>query len=316
MGDVDTTADAPLKLSAPAPHPDLLLGQSIEVDLGNLTGYDYQPQDLSAFSEKGTKAYLDETGRDAVQLLFNKLLGLPTHRTQEGDVLAQLPRPTTPLPREKHIPKPKPKTKWEQFAATKGIQKRKKNKLEWDETHQDWRRAHGYQRANRSEESNWVVEVKGNEANPHDDPFAKVEKEKKDRVKKQRQNEMRNMAAFAKADEKKKGLAGSIQHVNKSTASLGKFNERLPGEQKDQYQRGKRKFDDLASSGGLANEKERGMSVLNKILGKETAELNTDRAAKLALPHEAKKQKMADRKAAKGSGKGKGGGKGRKMSKK
>lgn len=50
MGDVDTTADAPLKLSAPAPHPDLLLGQSIEVDLGNLTGYDYQPQDLSAFS--------------------------------------------------------------------------------------------------------------------------------------------------------------------------------------------------------------------------------------------------------------------------
>jgi hypothetical protein len=46
---------------------------------------------------------LDETGRDAVQLLFNKLLGLPTHRTQEGDVLAQLPRPTTPLPREKHV---------------------------------------------------------------------------------------------------------------------------------------------------------------------------------------------------------------------
>jgi hypothetical protein len=50
MGDIETAvADAPLKLSAPAPHPDLLLGQSIEVDLGNLTGYDYQPQDLSAF---------------------------------------------------------------------------------------------------------------------------------------------------------------------------------------------------------------------------------------------------------------------------
>jgi hypothetical protein len=103
--------------------------------------------------------------------------------------------------------------------------------------------------------------------------------------------------------------------VNKSTASLGKFNDRLPGEQKDQFQRGKRKFDDLASKGGLASEKERGMSVLSKILGKETV-LNTDRAASMALPHEAKKQKLADRKAAKGTGKGKGGGKGRKASKK
>jgi hypothetical protein len=84
------------------------------------------------------------------------------------------------VPHNAQIPKPKPKTKWEQFAATKGIQKRKKNKLEWDEvrrasfptaarpahiftsfslpqTHQDWRRAHGYQRANRSEESNWYA---------------------------------------------------------------------------------------------------------------------------------------------------------------
>lgn len=110
-------------------------------------------------SEKGKQAYLNETARDAVQLLLNKLFTLPTIRTQEGDVLAQLPKPTTRIPREKHvrssdevptlemnedslteaplfplqIPQPKPPTKWEQFAAAKGIQKRKKKKLEWDE---------------------------------------------------------------------------------------------------------------------------------------------------------------------------------------
>jgi len=136
MGDERETQaveTAPLKLKLPAPHPDLLLGKSLEVDLGNLTGYDYQPQDLASFSEKGPKVYFDETARDAVQLLFNKLFTLPTERTQEGDVLAQLPLPTTPIPREKSIPKPKPPTKWEAFATVKGIKKRKKNKLEWDE---------------------------------------------------------------------------------------------------------------------------------------------------------------------------------------
>jgi len=53
MGDERETQaveTAPLKLKLPAPHPDLLLGKSLEVDLGNLTGYDYQPQDLASFS--------------------------------------------------------------------------------------------------------------------------------------------------------------------------------------------------------------------------------------------------------------------------
>ncbi len=44
-----------------------------------------------------------EGGRDCVQLLFNQLCRLPTARNDEGDVLAQLPPPTTPIPREKHV---------------------------------------------------------------------------------------------------------------------------------------------------------------------------------------------------------------------
>jgi hypothetical protein len=62
------------------------------------------------------------------------------------------------------------------------------------------------------------VEVKGNEASPHDDPFTRVEKEKKTRVKKQKQNEMRNMAAYAKAEEKKKGTlhTSAVNHTSLS----------------------------------------------------------------------------------------------------
>jgi len=147
-----------------------------------------------------------------------------------------------------------------------------------------------------------VVEVKGNQENAHEDPFIQEEKEKKKRVKKQKLNEMRNMASVSKAEEKKKGLVGAIQHVNKSTASLGKFNERLPGE-KETHMRGKRKFDDLTSNGNLQNEKERELNVLNKILGKETV-LNTERAASLALQSEAKKQKKQKTSNQKGKGKG------------
>jgi hypothetical protein len=55
----DTPVEAPLKLNVPAPHPELLLGQSIEVDLGNLTGYDFQPQDLAAFKYTCTPLLVD-----------------------------------------------------------------------------------------------------------------------------------------------------------------------------------------------------------------------------------------------------------------
>lgn len=52
------------------------------------------------------------------------------------------------LPRGKPIPKPKPLTKWEKFAKEKGIVKKKRSKLAFDEATQDWKRIHGYDKAN------------------------------------------------------------------------------------------------------------------------------------------------------------------------
>lgn len=42
--------------------------------------------------------------------------------------IAQLPPPSTPLPRAKPLPKPREPTKWEAFAQRKGIVKRKRGK--------------------------------------------------------------------------------------------------------------------------------------------------------------------------------------------
>ena len=78
------------------------------------------------------ESFLTNLARDNVQLLINRLFQLPTARV-DNDLFVSLPPPTTRLPRAKPVPKAKQLTKWEKYAKEKGITKRKKDKLEWDE---------------------------------------------------------------------------------------------------------------------------------------------------------------------------------------
>ena len=95
----------------------------------------------------GNAAATQDIATKITQSLFNKLFALPTSAIP-GGLLAQLPHPTDPLPRAKPVPKPKPLTKWEQYAKEKGIVKKKNSKLEFDEVSQQWKRRHGYKKAN------------------------------------------------------------------------------------------------------------------------------------------------------------------------
>ena len=101
------------------------------------------------------------TARDGVQTLIAALFSLPTTSSQDGP-LAQLPPPTTQLPRAKPLPKPKPLTKWEQFAKAKGISHRKKEKKVWDEEKQEWVDRWGWKGANKKEEVQWLTPVPAN----------------------------------------------------------------------------------------------------------------------------------------------------------
>ncbi len=83
----------------------------------------------------------------SVQALVTKLFNLPAEPITGGR-LAVLPAPATQLPRAAPLPKAKPLTKWQQFAAKKGIVKQKRSKLTFDETAGEWRRRFGYKRAN------------------------------------------------------------------------------------------------------------------------------------------------------------------------
>ena len=75
-----------------------------------------------------------------------------------------LPPPTTLLPREKPLPKPKEKTTWERFAEKKGIQTKRKGgadgtgKMEYDEEKGEWVPKWGYKGKGGGDEE-WVVEV-------------------------------------------------------------------------------------------------------------------------------------------------------------
>lgn len=68
-----------------------------------------------------------------MQILINKIWELPVERVEDA-IVAKLPKPKYILPRSRAIPKPKPLTKWQQYAKEKGIHtKKKRSKLNWDE---------------------------------------------------------------------------------------------------------------------------------------------------------------------------------------
>jgi len=102
--------------------------------------------------------HLKSLARDGVQALFSSLFTLPTLPSPDGP-LAQLPPPTTQLPRAKPLPKPKPQTKWEAFAAAKGIQKKVREKKVWDEEKQEWVNRWGRDGKNKQVEEQWITEV-------------------------------------------------------------------------------------------------------------------------------------------------------------
>ncbi|KAG0438398.1 hypothetical protein HPB47_017030 [Ixodes persulcatus] len=95
-------------------------------------------------------------------------------------------------------PKPKPATRWSEFARQKGIKRRKKEKLVWDETIKDWRPRYGYKRALVEKQKNWVVEVPDGK-DPYVDYVGELKEKKKERVAKNEYQRLRNIARNSKA---------------------------------------------------------------------------------------------------------------------
>ncbi|KAH9943207.1 RRS1-domain-containing protein [Epithele typhae] len=238
----------------------------LEVDTGFLTVTDTNPVDSESY-EVDLEEYLMSTARDGAQTLLASLFSLPTTSTDDGP-LAQLPPPTTQLPRAKPLPKPKPPTKWEQFAKAKGIQKTRRDKKVWDEEKQEWVNRWGWKGANKDKEVQWATEVPAN-ADPDFDPAKIARTERKARVAKNERQHLQNLArteahagaSSANAADKKQYIDRTLAVTRASTASMGKFDRTLEGEKK--LKGIKRKFEPTETS--AENEKSQNLAILSKL---------------------------------------------------
>ena len=154
----------------------------VTFDLGNLAAFDPNPLPSNTPSESQIQA----VSRDTTQLLVDQLLSLPRNRSIEG-VFIQLPAPTSLLPREKPLPKPKPPTRWELFAKKKGIQKKKEANTVYDEETGEWVPRWGYKGANKKAENEWLVELPTNtnnddETREHVNPVKAMKKDRRERI--------------------------------------------------------------------------------------------------------------------------------------
>lgn len=286
-----------------------------QIDLGNLTAFNphHQFPSLSSSREDLVNECLQK-GTELVQFIANDLFNLPSTEDRDGP-LVKLPPPTTRLPREKPLPKPKPPTKWELFAQKKGIKNRKKDKRVYDEQTGTWKRRHGYDRAN-DEENIPIIEAKMTDE-PGVDPFAARRANKKSRVEKQEKNRLQNLKEAAKvgalpshiqlaatalpitgtqAAPKKitKDELGNVAGMAAtSTASGGKFDKKLAGEKPPKHQGKYRKFLPVVEGTGIGSqEREQTEKVLNRLIAKNSHDiLNINKAVNMYNVKKEKKQR-------------------------
>ena len=188
-------------------------------DLGILLALDPNPVDLpgpSSTDDNPTatrEAALASLARDGAQSLINQLLLTCEIRSASDDPSSTsarteliLPRRHTPLPREKPLPTPKPPTKWELFAAKRGIKpktREQRRNLAFDEATGEWKAKWGSKDAlNKRKdgkpgtgEGDWLVEVdatKEAKLKAGETVRGEVRRERKERIRRQERRERRN----------------------------------------------------------------------------------------------------------------------------
>ncbi|KAL8404894.1 hypothetical protein RB594_009688 [Gaeumannomyces avenae] len=158
-------------------------------DLGLLLASDPNPVTLDRADLESSLRHL---ARDGAQALVNQLLtACPIQSTPSG-VLLSLPPQQTPLPREKPVPAAKEPTKWERFAAKKGIKpktREQRRNIQYNEDKGEWERKWGYKGANKQVEKDWLVEVDPEKEAKLGDGETTRGASRRERVERQKRNE-------------------------------------------------------------------------------------------------------------------------------
>jgi regulator of ribosome biosynthesis len=130
----------------------------MSLDLGNtLCSYDRQNRcvvDINTFLYEGEK--------ECVESIKLSVLDMFRHHaassTEAPSTSTYTPK-TLCFPRSKAIPKEKQKTRWEKFAAKKGIVKSKKSHHTYNEARKEWVPRFGGRSSEIKKEEDWCVEL-------------------------------------------------------------------------------------------------------------------------------------------------------------
>lgn len=275
----------------------------LDFDLGLLSASDLAPVDISACKGNATEVetVLHKTSTHNAQLLFDRLFAL---EKVSGKSVVKLPEPITKLPRQKPAPAPKVETKWDKYAKDKGIQNKKRDRMVWDEDSKTWKPRWGYKAMTDTDEKNWIIEYKQKDDHTAD-MFEKRREDKKLRVLKNQKQQVNNklrgpdglvpqsadlLPAGAAAtltqgklkrseqegnpkDTRAKGGLGkkrtleAIKQTQVSTASLGRFDDKMKGEGKRPAPpvKGKKR---IGGPNERMDDVARDKSILDRVLGK------------------------------------------------
>jgi len=245
-------------------------------DVGSLLLLDHRPFDATTFARLSGDAreeYLCNLARDNSQRLIDAVWQCPVDVVEDEHV-AKLPARTFMMPREKPVPVAKAQTRWEKFAVAKGIQKRKRSRMEFDDATQEYTPRYGYGSvANQGEEVPWIV--LRDQDDPYTDKFEEKGDSKKKRVAKNKAQQLRNLAerrdvsrkstSFAGKSAVKDALGAALNVSRTATASVGKFDAKLKGEPKVAKKHRKKQNLRNPVAGGEQKEKQRALSLLAKM---------------------------------------------------
>jgi len=264
---------------------------SFELDVGHLLFIDNAvvSADIPASGEAREKALAALT-RAGMQTLVHELWQLPTELV-DGFPIAKMPAPTYRLPREKPVPVPKPPTKWETFAAQKGIQNRKRSRMDFDEETGKEMPRFGYGSKANDKNEMISVHVYNDQEDPYVDKFAELKEEKKERVAKNDSQRLRNLADRRKIAEKATSFAGKSAVVpalkealdvsKMSTASAGKYDRKLQGEPKSKRRATRPGNKRVSVTNHLGDEKSRALKLLAK-MDKGPVTISTNKGLRMA----------------------------------
>merc|ERR1712176_479666 len=93
------------------------------------------------------------------------------------------------------LPKEKPLTTWEKFRRERGIKKRKRSKMEFDEDTRSWKRRYGANKANDINNVPIIVHKEGSD--PSVDPWSKAATEKKEKIAWNKNKQAKNLRGAA-----------------------------------------------------------------------------------------------------------------------